>query len=116
MCCTSVESLNHIILSKDHYAFLELTSIEKTTPWYQCWFSSDSDHDFKGNIFLDGIQYDNIHGKLHYNNDSYNFHYDVFNKNYSDLVSFDTELFFVDAQNTIFSYDSVDIFKFEMNY
>ena len=113
MFCTTVDSLNHVISTKDHYAFLHLDSIEKITPWYKCWFSDNSDHKFKGTIFLDGIKYDNIHGRVHYNNDSHTLHYDVFNKNYSDLVKFDTELSFVDAQNTIFSYDSVDIFKFE---
>jgi hypothetical protein len=100
---------------ENHYAFLELKSINRVTPWYKCWFSSDSDQEFSGNIFLDGIKYDNIHGRVHYNNDAYTFHYDVFDKNYSNLIKFDTELFFVDAQNTIFSYENVNIFKFEMN-
>lgn len=115
MCCTTIDSVNHVIITENHYAFLQLNNIEKTTPWYKCWFSYDSDHDFEGTLFLNGIKYDDIHGGMHYNNDSYAFHYDVFDKNYSDLIKFDTELFFVDAQNTIFSYENVDIFKFEVN-
>jgi hypothetical protein len=110
MFCTTVDSLNHLIFTEDHYAFLELESVNKVTPWYECWFSSDSDQEFSGNIFLDGIKYDNIHGNIHYNNSSHTLHYDVFDENYSDLVSLDSTFSFIDAQKTIFSYNSVDIF------
>jgi hypothetical protein len=110
MCCTTIDATTHIILTKEHFAFLHLNYIENTTPWYNCWFNANSHHEFGGTFFLDGVKYDNILGELYYDNHSRTFHYDVYHKNYSDLATFDTKFSLIDAQKVVFSYDSIDIF------
>jgi hypothetical protein len=105
--CSTLDSKNHLMLFKENAAFLQLSSIERTTTFWTCMFSSKSDHAIKGNLYLNGTKYENISGTIHLDNHDYSLHYIIFDKNHSDLISFDATLSLVDYQNTMFGYEPI---------
>lgn len=106
--CKTIDSLNHVIINENSIALLKLDSIERTTPWYTCWFSNISDHAFKGSINIDGILHDNIHGTICMDTDINSLSYDIFGQNFGGVVNFATQASFVDGQNTLFSYENLN--------
>lgn len=106
--CKTIDALNHVIITENSITLLELKSIERTTPWYVCWFSNLSDHEFKGSININGTKHDNIHGTVRMDTDTNSLSYDIFGQDLKNIVDYKTQASFIDGQNTLFSYDNLN--------
>lgn len=106
--CHTISSLNHVMITENSVTLLELKNIERTTPWYICWFSDESEHKFKGSINIDGKKYDNIHGTVRVDGNSYDLSYDIFGKDFGSVIDYKTHASLIDGQNTLFSYENLN--------
>ena len=108
--CTTIDSKNQLFATSKGIGFLHLSEIDRTTSFWDCYFSftSESDHKFKGSLYFNNECFENITGTLNFDNIDKTMHYEIFQKeNKKPFAEYDTTLSFKDYQNTLVSYEPI---------
>jgi hypothetical protein len=111
--CTTLTSLEHFISvhpqyedGSYHHIYLDIDEINREGGWLSCLFSSESTHEFHGDLILDDgkIIHKNVQGNIYLDNKDGSLYYAIYDQKYNGIMDFEAKGSYVDAQNMLYGY------------